>query len=334
MPKRPTVLDENGSPASLAPILGVSFGIGDNDFTTTKFCKFENEQIYLWQSTMKRYRGQVWFVSKLVNPPSASSPWKTFAACLKIAQAFSTLFDVFYDLQYDWEPNFAFDREYTQKSYLSYSSTLITDLETVQSWYPVLALLAKDEAFFRSSLLLLNSFELHYSCMSCELTTREPAGQMHNHPEPATWLQAQHLVYYEPAVVQAMRAIESIVGEPVDLRDSRKRERFGRKWESVGIDFGTDFSRARTPFIETFVEYYGKFRNPSSHGYLLGSKRLTRTEVIDVQALALTFLNSYISKNTSVKEAKVSLKPNDKAIKTLVGSKNNGYISKNRRRSD
>lgn len=114
-----------------------------------------------------------------------------------------------------------------------------------------------------------------------------------------------------------MRAVESIVGEPVNVQEARNLYRFEQKWKTAGFDRRSQFKRMKQPIINAFVDFYSQFRNPSAHGYKLNADRLERIEVIDVQALATKFMLGYIKTNA---------KKTDEAIRLL--NANHGLIEK------
>ena len=269
-------------------------------FETKPFCQFNCEKVYLWQPTISNWNDTVWFLTELISDPAAQRPWKTFSTALKIAQAYQTFFEGISDHAYWWMPKFEFGKVIEPPSYVAseLGGTIIFRKETIECWYPILELVLRDSEFFNASLLLINSFEQHYSCMMCELDYREHPDKKHNHPEPESWQEAQHLTFYEPAVVQAMRAMETIVGEPVNINEMRNLWRFEKRWQKAGIDRRTEFKRMNQTMIEAFIDLYSSFRNPSAHGYKLDANRLERIEVIDVQALATSFLLRYLDANS------------------------------------
>lgn len=286
-------------PVSVFPIVGVNFR-ALAPVPTRKFCIFNCEQIYFWQSTIEGWNDYYLFVSELISDPRKVRPWKTFLDCLRIADSFSSFFEFIPDLSYLLLPDFEFERQ-IKRNELPESfpiwGRIVTSESEIKFWLPILDLLLRDDDFYFSSLLLLNSFVLHDVCMHCEIEDKAQTDKMHEHYEPLLTEEAKELSYYEPAVVQAMRVIESLVGEPINLQDPRKVAKFEKRWYALNLDPNFSIPRLKAPMLKVFCDFYDRYRNPSAHGYKLKAKRLSREEVIDVQVLSTCFLVEYLKCN-------------------------------------
>lgn len=112
-----TVITEHGK-ASFGVVVGAGINIHE-DFEAQVFCEFHCERIYLWQPTINLWEDYVWFLSELIaDPQKAKKPWKTFAACLKIAQSYTSLFEAASIQGYWWVPNFQFKKELKPPDYI------------------------------------------------------------------------------------------------------------------------------------------------------------------------------------------------------------------------
>ena len=263
--------------------------------------KLPNEQIFVWTHTDNEYSK---LVSKVNLDVKDKNYWKTFGVILKLTRALTTHFEVIIDPNYHWvkdfnptskpydlvhaeveryrndEFNFKFEVDQIIKN------GNILNLNFLYENADIIASLVKDEKFFWSVQHLVSSIENHWYCHTCELSPthlrKHPSHDFDKHYEVFV------LPRLEIAIIQAVKAIEGILGQP----GSNKKRRI-EWWER---SFNEKFRETGKTNLEYHDYLVNKLRNKVAHNIHNKPFKFNRAETIDAQFYAWVIIHDYFSK--------------------------------------
>ena len=174
-----------------------------------------------------------------------------------------------------------------------------TDIARLAS---IIDLLERDDHAYNASSLVHSAFNLHWCCLTCELSSHP----YHDHlaTEPKLWNQADGLQNIEMSIVQSCRAVESILGEPPNRKKASSVIRHKDKWKAeIGIDPDEPFEKAGKSYLDFYYELFFNLRNPSAHSYGNIHYDLQRKMAVAAQCFAAIVLREYIYKHELPNEA-------------------------------
>lgn len=301
-------------------LIGNSFKASVGDFSP--LFENKNEKIFLW--TYKNSNDSDTLLVSKVEPEIKAKPfWKTVGSLINLSMAYTDSFeDVSFEsqLKYYWIYYFS---EHTPISDLVFYNPdppwyspmqKIIKLTKLFHIAPIIELLDRDDRAYTAVSLLLSSFQIHYSCLICEVGL-SPAKKHESH-EPELWEQAECITGMESAIVQACRCAESILGELPNKNKQNRILSHKQQWiKLVGIDPDSKYDRAETSYWNFYEMLFDKLRNPSAHSYGNIHFDLERKRTIDAQCFAALILKGYIDKNVKTdKEALDALHFNRKLL--------------------
>lgn len=275
----------------------------------------ENEKIYVWTYEKNNYSA---LISKVDTEIKVKTFWKTVGSLIYLSQVYAEAFegiDFKRKLEYYWIYDFS---EHTQFSDLAFHNLTEMDYHFIHNGRiikdtdlaclaPVIELLNRDDKGYTAISLLFSSFQIHNCCLICELGL--PPIIKHESHEPELWEKADFVTEMEPAIVQACRCAESILGEPPNTGRQNRILAHKQKWiDLVGIDPDSTFERTENSYWNFYIELFDVLRNPSAHSHGKINFDLERKRTIDAQCFAALVLRGYIDKQ---------MKTNEEALKAL-----------------
>lgn len=278
-------------------------------------CQIGYEDLYIWTYAKDVYSV---LVSEVKLSVREESFWKTASYLIWISRYFCRSFEEAtadnlpdYKWMYYFDPSSSkiedivfrglsdIEREFLSTG-MQIKATEIADLA------PILELLIRDDKVYTALSLLFTAFCAHPCCLICEMS-KDP---WHDHlsEEPKIWNQAELLPILEIAVVQSCRAVEAIIGEPPNQKNTGKVYTHKQHWKkTVGIDPDTIFEKANMSYLDFYYKLFHDLRNPSAHSYGNIHYDLARRRAVEAQCFAAAIVNRYVELNTRDKETVLNL---------------------------
>lgn len=276
----------------------VGFQPGD----LTPYFRFGRERVCVWTHTEHQLSNLVSFV----DPEGYSSqPWKTLASCLEIAASLSSACEHIHECSYNWICDFRPKAPIDDQVFYGFSKAenmfpigsirqgVAEGLLFIPDFAHVLELLQRDDRFFIAAQHFIASIRNHWCCLTCELG----ADPLMHHPshEPEAWRAVQIYPLLDIGMVQAYRAVETLLGKPAD-RNRRTVRRALQRWrDAVSIEPTEAYERVGQTFFDYFLAFYAH-RSEAAHGRDRIPFSATRQKVIDAQCFAWSVLDSYVGK--------------------------------------
>lgn len=262
-----------------------------------------HETVYIW--THERDKNSALVVD--VNPSvKDQSLWRTLFSAVRLALRYSEEFEgglaATDFLEYKWIYYFdpiktniedatiynisEIDQKFIKDGRIIKAS-LLADLS------PLFELFLRDERAYTAVSLLNASFDIHYFCLICALSSHP----FHDHisEEPEIWEHLEIIPKMEAAIVHACRSVESILGEPPNRNKHSSLLRHKEKWrEIVGIDPNDIFEKANKTYLDFYYDLFFDLRNPSAHSYGYIHFDLERSKAVQAQCFAALIVRGYI----------------------------------------
>lgn len=265
-----------------------------------------NEQIFVWTHTDNEYSK---LVTKVNLDVQNKNYWKTFGVILKQTRALTTHFEDIIDPNYHWVKDFdptlkpydlvhaeleryrndEFNFKFEVDQIIKNGS--IFNLHFLYENADIIASLVKDDKFFWSVQHLLSSLENHWYCHTCELSPphlrKHPSHDFDKHYEVFV------LPRLEIAIIQAVKSIEGILGQP----GSNEQRRIERWEKSLSIPYNEEFRNTGKTNLEYHDYLVNELRNKVAHNIRNKPFKFNRAQTIDAQFYAWTIIHDFYSKN-------------------------------------
>lgn len=295
-------------------------GFSTGDFTYL----FGNdiEKIYAWTHTKNKASCLI----SHVNPSVRSQDlWITLASVFELANALITDWTGMVDMDMHWIWDYSptksikqllavqpkdFDVHHVGSEDTFQKGTLLS-IRDIYDRIPLANALFSDKRLYSASRLLFASYSSNY-----------PANEPENMravrvPEYEPWETCKQFASVDSAIVQATRAVESLIGQP-----SSSVRRCKEHWiADLDLDPCSEFQDGIS-YLDFWMKYLFDIRNSAAHagkpGYLL-SRRL---KMAQVQEYANHLINSYIEKHSEsipadVTDPGIAIHFNEELVKRL-----------------
>lgn len=302
-----------------------SFGPKVND--VYKLFETEYETVSVWTHSKNEYSALITEVSESIKDLNF---WKNIGYVIQVSLDYYKSFELFTDIEYRW--CYYFDRMSKYDSLELYNTNdlerfsmgdasiiKITELSEIAR---LLELFMRDEKAFTAVNQFYSSMKLHYCCLICE---RGESIYKHPSHEPEVWEQAAVISNYEPAIVQACRCVEALIGKPPKKDKSSRVLITKEKWiETLGINPDDNYKKTDITYFEYYYNLFEK-RNFAAHSFGTIPFDLERKDAVLAQCFASEILDAYIYNNViSQEDALESLKFNtcilDRVSKNMSSS--------------
>lgn len=261
----------------------------------------EYEKIYIWTHTKDTNSA---LISEVNTDVKSLSFWKTIGHILHIAQYYYKAFEITndFEIKYNWiyyfDQNQMFDGiellDNSMSTKMDLKSGVIEKATQIEAMAPLIELLLRDDLCYTALNQMLSSFQLHYCCLTCELGL-SPIVKHESH-EPELWEHPYFISNMEPAIVQACRCVESILGEPPNKNKQNSLIKYKERWkELLQINPDDIFEKAGIPYLDFYYQLFFDLRNPSAHSYGNIHFDLERKKTIEAQCFAALILRAYIN---------------------------------------
>jgi hypothetical protein len=278
-----------------ALLSGIIFSNTTNlkDGSYVPFFEINNEKAFLWKPKEFNYNVLIVEISPLIK---VEKFWRTLAIILEFTMAYSSLFEVMMECDYNWMKNFHPNIREQELEFLELNddsarfSGLIREPEFIKEFSPFIELLHRDELFYCMWMNLNSSFNSHHFCLRC---ANELEGyQMHPNHEIPIWQRAQAVPAMEIAIVQSTRAVEAALGKP-----GKKEQRVLERWKSaITIEPFDEFPIARMNYLDYYKKMF-KVRGDAAHSLGELPYDVRRAITIEAQCFAFEIMSNYYQKN-------------------------------------
>lgn len=265
-----------------------------------------NEQIFVWTHTDNEYSK---LVSKVNLDVKNKNYWKTFGVIFKQTRALTTHFEDIVEPNYHWIKDFNptskpydlvhAEAERYQNDEFNFKFEVdqifktgnIFNLNFLYENADIITSLVNNDKFFWSVQHLLSSFENHWYCHACELSP--PHLRKHLSHDFDKHNEVLVLPRLEIAIIQAVKAIEGILGQP----GSNTERRIERWKNSLSIPFDAEFRDTGKSNLAYHVYLVNELRNKVAHNIRNKPFKFNRTKTINAQYYAWMIINDYYRKN-------------------------------------
>lgn len=267
--------------------------------------KLPNEQIFVWTHSENQY-------SKILSKANLNvidkNYWKTFGMILKLTRALTTHFEDIINPNYHWVKDFnpsskpydlvhaEFERFRNDEFNFKFEVDQIIkkgNVFNLNFFYEnadLIASLVYDERFFWSVMHLVSSLENHWYCHTCELSPPH----LRSHPTHDFDKHYEVLVLprLEIAIIQAVKAIEGILGQP-----GKNKKRRVERWESsLSISYNEPFRETGKTNLEYHDYLVNDLRNKVAHNLINKPFKFNRAETVNAQFYAWMIIHDYFGK--------------------------------------
>lgn len=261
----------------------------------------EIEKIYIWTHSQDKNSA---LVSEIDIQIKEKPFWKTAGSLLTLAQTYYEAFEgvdldtkLVYKIMYYFQPSLSVnDIVFFNMNEMDFSFLFdgrIMKATEIANYATVMELLLRDDRCYTAVSLLLSSFQIHYCCLICELSSTP--SRYHESHEPSQWEQPEFINKMECAIVQACRCAECILGEPPNQAKQSRILAHKQKWsELVGLNPDEMFEKAGISYWEFYLKLFDELRNPSAHSYGNIHFNLERKRTIEAQCFAAFIVRGYI----------------------------------------
>lgn len=266
------------------------------------------EKVYAWTHTKDKPSSLIIQVDTAVM---SQNFWITLASILELAYAISTNWTGIVDMDMEWVWDFAHENSVSEmidnQPDAKVGVTCVTSKGiflngiclTMRELYDMITLmnlLYSDKKLYLSARLLFASY-------SCNYPANEPANMRSIRVrEYELWETCKQFALVDNAIVQATRAVESLIGQP-----SRKVNRCEKLWKD-NLDLNpSEIFVGGISYLKFWMTHLFYIRNSAAHagkpGYLLSRRK----EMAQVQEYANHLIHSYIHKHSKSIPANVSV---------------------------
>ncbi len=265
---------------------------------------FGVEKIFAWSVEVGKRPGRLdevehFLVSEVAPEARNSLALVNFSRALALSESYVAWFESLFDLraQYNWIYEFAPERSFSEQCFLYGDHALfgtrdasILSAARFLDLLPCMALLENDSKARLALGHLRASFRSFQTCLRCAVT----GSRMHEHFEPQPWDYPELLADLENASVQAVMAIETLVGKPGKRSRSAGDQRMRDRWTAVlKVRPDDEFLDSGESLLD---EYYRAFavRNDSAHAWRDLQPAMRLESSLRCQVLAFRLCSDYV----------------------------------------
>ncbi|WP_298529501.1 hypothetical protein [uncultured Christiangramia sp.] len=261
------------------------------------FLRIGSEQFFVW---VYEEDTEAYLISEVNSEVKNYKVWKTGVSILEAALTLMVSLEGIFELDYNWIYRFNIHTPLDKLHYLknqefNYSSSSIRRITDIEEAIRLIELLHSDDNFFIASQNIIHAKKSHDFCQICALTPEH--ARKHKHYEPEIWEQINWIPKMEIALVQATRAVESLIGKP-----GKNEKRIRQRWvDKLNLDPDESFKLADKSYLEYYYDLF-QIRGSAAHSLGKISFEITRTITIQAQSFAWIIINRYYEKKSLDKE--------------------------------
>ena len=259
--------------------------------------KIGMEQFYIW---VYEEDTEAFLIAEVNPDVKKFKVWKTGISVLETAMTLMVSLEGIFELDYNWIYRFSIETpldefHYRENQEFNYTSSSFRRIPNVEESIRLIELLSSDDNFFIACQNIIHAKKSHDFCQICALTPEH--ARKHKHYEPEIWEQINWIPKMEIALVQATRAVESLIGKP-----GKNEKRIRQRWnEKLNLNPDENFKLADKSYLDYYYDLF-QIRGSAAHSLGKISFEITRTITVQAQSFAWVILNRYYEKMALDKE--------------------------------